>query len=50
MKAIKIISTVLLGLAMGLYSCNDDDMHNGLSQADLESLNGFEKTLSGCGQ
>ncbi|WP_420575436.1 hypothetical protein [Ekhidna sp.] len=46
MKATKIITTVLLGLAIGLYSCNDDDMHNGLSQADLESLNGLREAYT----
>lgn len=41
MKAAKIILLALVGLSMSLYSCNNDDMHNELSQEDLLALNGL---------
>lgn len=46
MKTSKIVIIAILGLSVGLFSCNDDDMHNGLSQEDLESLNGLREAYT----
>jgi hypothetical protein len=40
MKTNRIILTVILGLFIGLYSC-DEEMSNNLSQTDLAALNGL---------
>ena len=42
MKAAIVIVTVLTALSIGLYSCNNDDMHNELSQDDLVALEGLK--------
>ncbi len=47
MKTTKIILAVLIGLSLGLYSCNDDDMHNELSQEDLVAFEGLREAYTG---
>lgn len=46
MKTSKIVIIAILGMFIGLYSCNDDDMHSELSQADLESLDGLREAYA----
>lgn len=47
MKTTKIIFAVIIGLSISLYSCNDDDMNNELSQDDLVALEGLKEAYTG---
>ena len=47
MKAVKIILVAIIGLSIVLYSCNNDEMRNELSQEDLEALNGLREAYTG---
>ena len=47
MKTTKIILAIVIGLSVGLYSCNDDDMHNELSQGDLVAFEGLREAYTG---
>ncbi|MEQ9442774.1 MAG: hypothetical protein RIG62_27280 [Cyclobacteriaceae bacterium] len=47
MKTTRIILVAVIGLSIGLYSCNDDDMHSELSQEDLVALERFREAYTG---
>jgi len=47
MRVAKVILGALIGLPIGLYSCNDDGMHNELSQEDLVALEGLREAYIG---
>ncbi|ADR22091.1 hypothetical protein MATR_02720 [Marivirga tractuosa] len=46
MKTTKIILTAVMGLSISLYSCNDDDMQNKLSEDDIVALEGFREAYT----
>lgn len=47
MKTVKLILVAIIGLSIVLYSCDNDEMNNELSQEDLEALNGLRDAYAG---